>query len=184
MLSFITYELLKSPHAYAMVRKEVDTVLQGKPIQPEHLGKLPYIVAVMREGLRLYPPAAVVGVTPFEDTVIGGKYLMKKGNTAALQIPFLHRDPLVWGEDAEVFRPERMLDGKFEALPVGITLLKINHTHRRLAESVAALWKWSPGLHRKQFNILDSKPQSNLPIGTCLCLARSHHSNCYSLSAL
>ncbi|KAF7346798.1 Fatty acid hydroxylase [Mycena sanguinolenta] len=29
----------------------------------------------------------------------------------------LHRDPAVWGDDAEEFRPERMLDGKFEALP-------------------------------------------------------------------
>jgi hypothetical protein len=28
------------------------------------------------------------------------------------------RDPAVWGEDAQEFKPERMLDGKFEALPV------------------------------------------------------------------
>jgi len=120
MLSFIAYELLKSPHSYAKVREEVDTVLQGKPIQPEHLGKLPYIVAVMREGLRLHPPAGIIAVTPFEDEVIGGQYFVKKGNTTGLQIAFLHRDPLVWGEDAEEFRPERMLDGKFEALPVRI----------------------------------------------------------------
>jgi cytochrome P450 / NADPH-cytochrome P450 reductase len=123
MLSFITYLLMKSPHAYAMVRKEVDTVLEGKPIRPEHLGKLPYIVAVMREALRLYPPAVGIAVTPFEDEVIGGKYLVKKGNTAIIQIPFVHRDPLVYGEDAELFRPERMLDGKFEALPVSDALV-------------------------------------------------------------
>jgi cytochrome P450/NADPH-cytochrome P450 reductase len=123
MLSFITYLLLKFPHAYAMVRKEVDTVLEGKPIRPEHLGKLPYIVAVMREALRLYPPAVGIAVTPFKDEVIGGKYLVKKGNTAIIQIPFVHRDPLVYGEDAESFRPERMLDGKFEALPVSDALV-------------------------------------------------------------
>jgi len=28
------------------------------------------------------------------------------------------KDHSVWGEDAEDFKPERMLDGKFEALPV------------------------------------------------------------------
>lgn len=118
MLSFIIYELLKTPHAYAKVREEVDTVLQGKPIRPEHLGKLPYIVAVMREGLRLHPPAPMIGLTPFKDEVLGGKYFIPKGTTMGLQVAWMHRDPLVWGsDDVEEFRPERMLDGKFEALP-------------------------------------------------------------------
>ena len=120
MLSFIMYQLLKSPHAYNKVKEEVDAVLQGKPIQPEHLGKLPYVVAVMREGLRLHPPAVAIGVTPFEDEKLGGKYKVRKGEPAVLQIAFLHRDPLVWGDDAEEFVPERMLDGKFEKLPVSI----------------------------------------------------------------
>ncbi|KIM26551.1 hypothetical protein M408DRAFT_56754, partial [Serendipita vermifera MAFF 305830] len=117
MLSFIIYELLKSPRAYNKVKEEVDTVLQGKPIQPEHLGKFPYIVAVMREGLRLHPPAAIIGLTPFDDEIIGGKYKIRKGEPVALQIAFMHRDPLVWGDNVEEFVPERMLDGKFDALP-------------------------------------------------------------------
>lgn len=118
MLSFIIYELLKSPHAYNKVKEEVDTVLQGKPIQPEHLGKLPYIVAVMREGLRLHPPAPAIGLTAFEDDALAGKYKVRKGEPVVLQVAFMHRDPLVWGESVEEFSPERMLDGKFEALPV------------------------------------------------------------------
>ncbi|KIM26548.1 hypothetical protein M408DRAFT_25259, partial [Serendipita vermifera MAFF 305830] len=117
MLSFIIYELLKAPHAYNKVKEEVDTVLQGKSIQPEHLGKLPYIVAVMREGLRLHPPVAIIALTPFGDEIIGAKYKIRKGEVAALQIAFMHRDPLVWGDNAEEFVPERMLDGNFDALP-------------------------------------------------------------------
>jgi hypothetical protein len=35
------------------------------------------------------------------------------------------KDPGVWGEDAEDFKPERMLDGKFEALPVCCLLVKV-----------------------------------------------------------
>ncbi|KAG8832855.1 hypothetical protein FRC17_000510 [Serendipita sp. 399] len=117
MLSFITYELLKKPSAYARVREEVDTVLQGKPVQPEHLSKLPYIVAVMRESLRLHPPATIIGVTSPQDTVVLGKYFIQMNTVVTLQIAQIHRDPDVYGEDAEEFRPERMLDGKFEALP-------------------------------------------------------------------
>ncbi|CCA71297.1 probable bifunctional P-450:NADPH-P450 reductase, partial [Serendipita indica DSM 11827] len=117
MLTFITYELLKSPASYAKVREEVDRVLQGKPIQPEHLSKLPYIVAVMREALRLHPPAPVIAVTPYEDTILCGEYLVPKGTIVVPQIARIQRDPAVWGEDAEKFKPERMLDGKFEDLP-------------------------------------------------------------------
>ncbi|CAG7851383.1 Bifunctional cytochrome P450/NADPH--P450 reductase 2 {ECO:0000305} AltName: Full=CYP102A3 {ECO:0000303/PubMed:15122913}; AltName: Full=Fatty acid hydroxylase CypB {ECO:0000305}; AltName: Full=Flavocytochrome P450 102A3 {ECO:0000305}; Includes: RecName: Full=Cytochrome P450 102A3 {ECO:0000305}; {ECO:0000269/PubMed:14741768, ECO:0000269/PubMed:15122913}; Includes: RecName: Full=NADPH--cytochrome P450 reductase; {ECO:0000269/PubMed:14741768, ECO:0000269/PubMed:15122913} [Serendipita indica DSM 11827] len=106
-----------SPASYAKVREEVDRVLQGKPIQPEHLSKLPYIVAVMREALRLHPPAPVIAVTPYEDTILCGEYLVPKGTIVVPQIARIQRDPAVWGEDAEKFKPERMLDGKFEDLP-------------------------------------------------------------------
>jgi len=34
-----------------------------------------------------------------------------------INLPVLHRDPKVWGADADQFRPERMLDGGFENLP-------------------------------------------------------------------
>jgi hypothetical protein len=102
MLSFITYELLKNPHAYAKVREEVDTVLQGKLIQPEHLSKLPYIVAVMREALRLHPPALILGKTPFEDTTLGGEYFIPKGTIVSITNAWLHRDPEIWGDDVSL----------------------------------------------------------------------------------
>lgn len=32
-------------------------------------------------------------------------------------LPAIHRDPDVWGEDADEFKPERMLDENLSALP-------------------------------------------------------------------
>jgi len=32
-------------------------------------------------------------------------------------LPAIHRDPDVWGEDADEFRPERMVDEKLSTLP-------------------------------------------------------------------
>lgn len=49
-----------------------------------------------------------------EDTILGGKYECKKGVPIVAVLPKVHRDPVVWGEDAEEFRPERMLDEEFE----------------------------------------------------------------------
>ncbi|PVG00114.1 bifunctional P-450/NADPH-P450 reductase [Serendipita vermifera] len=117
MLSFIMYELLKHPHAYAKVQEEVDRILGNEPIRLEQVSKLPYIVAVMREGLRLYPPAVMFGVTSEQDNVLDGEYFVPKGTIMLAMGANIHRDPLVWGEDADEFKPERMMDGKFEALP-------------------------------------------------------------------
>jgi cytochrome P450 / NADPH-cytochrome P450 reductase len=107
LLSFITYELLKNPHAYAKVREEVDTVLQGERIRPGHLGKLPYIVAVLREGLRMWGPVTIIGLTPFEDTTLCGEYFIPKDTVIYMANAWLHRDPAVWGDDVScLFEPE------------------------------------------------------------------------------
>ncbi|KAJ7470036.1 cytochrome P450, partial [Mycena galericulata] len=99
---------------------EIDTVLGDRSAQAEDFSKMPYLTSkpVMRESLRLTPTAPRRGVTPLEDTTIGGgKYFVKAGTAMSVQVWNMHRDPVVWGEDSEHFRPERMLDGKFEALP-------------------------------------------------------------------
>lgn len=73
----------------------------------------------MRETLRLNPPAPMRTMAPVEDTTLaGGKYFVAKGINIVIHSGQAHRDPAIWGDDAEEFRPERNLDGKFEALPV------------------------------------------------------------------
>ncbi|EKM50238.1 uncharacterized protein PHACADRAFT_153718 [Phanerochaete carnosa HHB-10118-sp] len=117
MLTFIMYYLLKTPEAMRKLREEVDTMIGSRAMTVDDVHKLPYLIAVMRESLRLGPPAPMRGTAPSEDTLLGGKYAVKKDDNIYCGIYMIHRDPKVWGEDAEEFRPERMLDGKFEALP-------------------------------------------------------------------
>lgn len=77
-------------------------------------------LAILRETLRLQPPATARGVSsPVDTTIGGGKYAVKAGVTIAIQNWVAMKDPALWGEDAEEFNPDRMMDGKFEALPVG-----------------------------------------------------------------
>ncbi|KAF7375722.1 Fatty acid hydroxylase [Mycena sanguinolenta] len=118
MMSFMVYYLLKNPETMRKLRAQVDEVLGNRPIQYEDFEKLPYLIAVMRETLRLQPTAPARGTSALEDTTLGGgKYALKKGDIIILLIGTMQRDPSVWGSDADEFRPERMLDGKFEALP-------------------------------------------------------------------
>ncbi|KZT04430.1 cytochrome P450 [Laetiporus sulphureus 93-53] len=117
-LSFTLYYLLKNPEAARKLREELDEVLGDQPPQLGDMNKLPYLTACLRESLRLNPPAPMRTVDSSEDTTIGGgKYAIKKGQTVVINSPLAMRDHKVWGDDAEEFRPERMLDGKFEALP-------------------------------------------------------------------
>ncbi|KAJ6537331.1 fatty acid hydroxylase [Mycena sp. CBHHK59/15] len=118
MMSFMVYHLLKNPEKLRKLRAQVDEVLGDRPVQYEDFSKLPYLIAVMRETLRLSATAPMRATAALEDTTLaGGKYAIKAGTVIALQSWEIHRDPLIWGDDADEFKPERMLDGKFEALP-------------------------------------------------------------------
>ncbi|OTA62204.1 cytochrome P450 [Hypoxylon sp. EC38] len=122
LLSFLFALLLKNPEAYSKLQNEVDNVLGTSPITVEKLKDLPYTKACIWEALRIQPPSGVWTVTCMESdpsvpVVLGQKWEIEPGQTIVIVIPKLHRDPRVWGEDAEEFRPERMLDEKFAKIP-------------------------------------------------------------------
>ncbi|KAI8221523.1 Bifunctional cytochrome P450/NADPH--P450 reductase [Colletotrichum sp. SAR 10_96] len=96
LLSFAFYELLKKPAAYQKAQQEVDSVL--------------------RETLRLCATIPAFGVEAKEDTLLGGKYPVKKGEPILCLLGKAHIDPVVYGDSAKDFVPERMLDESFERL--------------------------------------------------------------------
>lgn len=111
--------MLKNPRCYQKAQREVDDILGKEPVSLQHLSKLPYVTACLRETLRLNPtaPAFTVRLKGDKSTVIGGRYEIKPGQTINCLLPKIHRDPAVYGEDAEFFKPERMLEENFQALP-------------------------------------------------------------------
>ncbi|KAJ2997809.1 hypothetical protein NUW58_g531 [Xylaria curta] len=116
-LSFAFYRLLKNPDAYRKLQNEVDEVVGKGPITVEHISKLPYVTAVLRETLRLDSPISIFGVTSLEDQLLAGRYPVAKGESCGLFLARSHLDPAVWGDDAHDFKPERMLDEPFNKLP-------------------------------------------------------------------
>ncbi|KAL2353913.1 bifunctional P-450/NADPH-P450 reductase [Cryomyces antarcticus] len=117
LLSFVFYYLLKSPEAYQKAQQEVDGVIGKGPIKVEHMSRLPYITAILRETLRLMPTAPAISLQALEDEVIGGKYRIPKGEPVVALLPKIHQDPAVYGDDAGEWKPERMLDENFSKLP-------------------------------------------------------------------
>ena len=121
-MSFLFYHLLKNPAAYQAAQREVDQVIGRGTITVEHMSKLPYIEACLRETLRLNPTAPAFSIAPLPDSefpvlIGGGKYQVENGQVLVAILPKVHTDPAVYGNDAELFKPERMLDEAFSKLP-------------------------------------------------------------------
>ncbi|RSM03775.1 hypothetical protein CEP52_007182 [Fusarium oligoseptatum] len=116
LLSFAFYQLLTHPEAYQLAQKEVDQVVGKGPIQVAHLSKLPYLNGVLRETLRLNATIPLFTVEAFEDTLLGGKYPVKAGETILNLLAKSQLDPTVFGDDANEFKPERMFDENFARL--------------------------------------------------------------------
>ncbi|KAI6282185.1 hypothetical protein ACKVWC_009403 [Pyricularia oryzae] len=116
LLSFVFYELMKHPEFYEKAQREVDEVCGKGPITVEHMSKLPYLNAVLRETLRVHATIPNITVAAREDDVLGGKYKVSKDEVIVLLLAKSQVDPRVWGKDADEFVPERMLDENFERI--------------------------------------------------------------------
>ncbi|MFD2680533.1 bifunctional cytochrome P450/NADPH--P450 reductase [Bacillus seohaeanensis] len=110
MLSFALYFLLKNPEKLQKAYAEVDQVLTDSVPTYKQVRGLKYTRMVLNEALRLWPTAPMFTLCAKKDTLLGGKYPMKKGYSVNVLIPKLHRDTSVWGDDVEEFRPERFED--------------------------------------------------------------------------
>ncbi|MDT0612554.1 cytochrome P450 [Streptomyces lancefieldiae] len=107
-LSFALHYLSQHPDVAARARAEVDRVW-GDTEAPgyEQVARLRYVRRVLDESLRLWPTAPAFAREAREDTVLGGAHPMRRGAWALVLTGMLHRDPEVWGPDAERFDPDR-----------------------------------------------------------------------------
>ncbi|WP_049928910.1 cytochrome P450 [Halopiger goleimassiliensis] len=91
----------------AELERELAAVCGDRDPTVGKLGDLAYTEAVVREALRLYPPATGVYREPTSDVVLGG-YRVPAGTTLQLSVYGIQRDERWWNEPA-TFRPERWL---------------------------------------------------------------------------
>jgi cytochrome P450/NADPH-cytochrome P450 reductase len=121
LLSHTIYALLKHPHVLRKAYEEVDRVLGGDlSIKPTYaqVTQLVYITQILKEALRLWPPAPIFSVTPLKDETLGGIYPLRKRTPINILVGTLHRDPSVWGPNAEVFDPEHFSEDAEAKRPV------------------------------------------------------------------
>jgi cytochrome P450 len=115
-LSYALYLLAGSSADEAALYEEVAS-FGARPFAAEDMAKLPFTQAVVKEAMRLYPPAWAIGREALQDIEVGG-YLLPKGTQITLAQWVVHRDPRFY-EEPERFLPSRWLSGLSERLPRG-----------------------------------------------------------------
>ena len=108
---------MKYPQTMTKLRTELESAKLSSPPQWSEVHQLRYLEACIKEAGRLYP----IFLDPMEREVptngpgveIAGVYV-PPGNIVAVNTHALNRDPSVWGERTEEYRPERWIecDGK------------------------------------------------------------------------
>nr|QWK52277.1 cytochrome P450 706A4 [Isatis tinctoria] len=111
-VEFAMAELISNPKLMKRAQQELDEVVGKENIVEEsHITRLPYILAIMKETLRLHPTIPLlVPHRPAETAVVGG-YTIPKDTKIFINVWSIQRDPNVWENPTE-FCPERFLDNK------------------------------------------------------------------------
>jgi cytochrome P450 len=114
-LSWAWYLLAQHPAALATLQRELDSVLGGRAATAADLPQLKYAEMVIKEAMRLYPPAWIITRRAVEPVQIG-PYLLP-ANTIVIMSPYLmHRDAHFF-PDPERFQPERWASEMEKQLP-------------------------------------------------------------------
>lgn len=147
---------------YNKLRSEIDAVeSKNSIISDAEARKLPYLEACIKEGLRIYPPAPTLIE---KEAPPGGDHIRDKlvpgGTHLGLSLIGVCHSKETFGDDSDIFRPERWLDaddervkkmskamnlvfgaGRYGCLGKPIALMEIRKTLFEVRASLQRFWQ-------------------------------------------
>lgn len=114
-LTWTLYLLSLHPDLETKLSEELTTALDGRRPKAQDMGRMPFTERVVKESLRLFPPAFLVGREALNDFKIGGFDIPARSQV--LMSPWvIHRDSRFYSEP-ERFNPDRWTDNFMQQLP-------------------------------------------------------------------
>nr|XP_043614841.1 cytochrome P450 76T24-like isoform X1 [Erigeron canadensis] len=162
-------ELIRNPKKMETARLEITKLIQNNKmhIQEKHISQLPYLQAITKETLRLYPPAPfLIPHEAIHDVEIQG-FVVPKNAQILCNVWAIGRDLNIWS-DPETFMPERFLEAdidyrgqNFELIPFGSgrrICPGLNAAHRMLHVMLGSLiqkfdWKLEGNMKVEDMNM-------------------------------
>lgn len=123
-------ELLRQPELVRKLQTELnDVVGKDRFVTEADIPKLPYLQAVVKESLRLHPPAPLgVPHCSIEDTKLEG-FDIPKGTTALVNLWAINRDEKYWPEPLK-FNPDRFVNSDISVFGSAFHLLPFSSGRR------------------------------------------------------
>jgi len=114
-MTWTFYLLSQHPQVEAALHEELDRVLAGRQPSLDDLPALTYTEQVLKESMRLYPPAWSFGRQAIEDIELGG-YTLPRGSVLIVLPYVIHRDAR-WFADPLSFDPTRWSPEREASIP-------------------------------------------------------------------
>ncbi|KAF1991912.1 cytochrome P450 [Aulographum hederae CBS 113979] len=114
-LRAILYYTMKDSSVYSKLIAEIDQAtasgIFSDPVQFAEAIQLPYLDSCAKEAMRLFPSVAFAmpRVVPRGGALVSGSFI-SGGYVVGMNAAVVHLDKDVFGEDADIFRPERWLE--------------------------------------------------------------------------
>ncbi|KAB2600639.1 cytochrome P450 CYP749A22-like [Pyrus ussuriensis x Pyrus communis] len=161
------------------VRKEVVDLFDKQTPNADGIAKLKTMSMVINESLRLYSPVATI-IRKTEREVELGKVTVPANLELIVPNLALHHDPQIWGEDLQLFKPERFSEGVAKAtdnnvgafIPFGMGLRSCVGMNFTSIEAKIALsmilrrysFTLSPGYVHLPFHYLTVRPKHGIQV--------------------
>lgn len=120
-------EIVRNPRVMQKLQTEIRTCIGKKPkIQRSDIMQMKYLKMVVKETLRLHPPAPLLIPRECMNDCQVGEYNVFRGTRVVINAWAIGRDPRIWGDNSTEFYPERFLNveadfvgDNFDMVPFG-----------------------------------------------------------------
>ena len=116
-MAALIYNVLKHPSVEDKLVQELRKAQLSQLPSFSEVSKLPYLNAVIKESMRVFPTPTwpMERKVPFGGVEISGTFF-PEGTSVGCMPSAVHFNPKAFGDDAEVFRPERWLETDAQTL--------------------------------------------------------------------
>ncbi|MBT2459635.1 cytochrome P450, partial [Streptomyces sp. ISL-86] len=174
-LAFALHLLARHPEQQTRAREEISRVLGDRTPEAADLDRLPYLTQVLKEAMRLYPAAPVIGRQAVAASEVGG-HTIPAGADVILAPWVTHRHPGYWPDpdrfDPDRFTPEAEAERpRYAWFPFGGGPRACIGQHFSMLESVIAL---AMILRSYEFEVVDA----DVPVSTGITLRANGPARC------
>lgn len=114
-LSWAWLLLAQHPEVEQQLARELEEQLAGRAPTVQDIPNLALTERIVKEAMRLYPPAWAIVRAAVQDVELGG-YRVGASSTVIMSQWVMHRDPRFYDEPEE-FRPDRWLEERYKSAP-------------------------------------------------------------------